>query len=844
MSYNSDLSSKNIAVEGKSGGYSGGRAKPAKTGHSGTAPGFLSDSSSAAISKKIGPFDREGSILEDTVASPSLLRAKGLWGGWFLVLNHHSCPQSVIESCKGQVLKYLDVPTEAAFVKRAKYMLCWYMAWYLRNDLPSPPSVGEEWHHTGAWRRYARSRRFLNEKSTHLWYSLLQGKRAALPLTKDMVLTTYRKHRESMQIVDPIDQPTLESVFEQLLPVLNQVRARLTNSYRTSPDLESLGEPLWSPSNAACFESSRKHGGQKGYLRKHVEMRLRDEGRALSFDHFDVEENPKLQVQKEFIRMEFFTRIRIKGVMRYNQVVEFYGHPGPTELWTDVMSESILTYDTSRKLKCEIYGILEPLKVRVISKGEAVPYYAAKELQKRLHGAMRNMDCFRLIGRPLCPTDLVDLRENPVQSGEGDLLWFSIDYSSATDWLSASLSAKILGFLIEDLPERLQELWLRVLAPHKCEYPPVRVDRSTEGSGHDSSRCGACKKGICSGSRSTVTLEPVEQTNGQLMGSPLSFPILCLANLGLYLEVCKDDGRDIREKLLGVLANGDDMIYVAPESKWDEHVDVGRRVGLVMTPGKAYKHRTFANANSTCFHYPLAREGSTPKQIDFLNAGLMLGQNKVLDTTLDEIKVTSRSACINQVLKGSLPGKQKTVLSWYLKRHREDIQRECGWRNLFIDPTLGGMGVEPPLGWKFEITGLQRLVATQLYLELGPRAEFFGSGPVSGPVPPEFMPGVEPWETKELSEKDLRPKYSRFLCRSSEFHVLQDHLMHLRMSPTGPSGQYSYLRTKRKLSEVRARAVRPWRAPWKHSSPTFIQELLFELDLALEEEPIGGWEYD
>jgi hypothetical protein len=221
----------------------------------------------------------------------------------------------------------------------------------------------------------------------------------------------------------------------------------------------------------------------------------------------------------------------------------------------------------------------------------------------------------------------------------------------------------------------------------------------------------------------------------------------------------------------------------------------------------------------------------------------MLGQNKVMDTTLDEIKVTSRSACINQVLKGSLPGKQKTVLSWCLKQHKEDIQRECGWRNLFIDPTLGGMGVEPPLGWKYEITGLQRLVATQLYLELGPQAEFLGCGPVSVPVPPEFMPGVEPWETKALSEKNLRPKYSRSLCRSDEFHVLQDHLMHLRMSPTGPSGQYSYLRTKRKLSEVRARAVRPWRAPWKVSPPSFVQELLFELDKYLEEEePIGGWE--
>jgi len=56
------------------------------------------------------------------------------------------------------------------------------------------------------------------------------------------------------------------------------------------------------------------------------------------------------------------------------------------------------------------------MKVRVISKGPAIPYYRAKELQKALHSALRGMPQFRLIGRWLCPTDLMDLDDSRSES--------------------------------------------------------------------------------------------------------------------------------------------------------------------------------------------------------------------------------------------------------------------------------------------------------------------------------------------------------------------------------------------------------------------------------------------
>jgi hypothetical protein len=702
----------------------------------------------------------------------------GLFRGLMKVLRHHRCPKEVLSDCRRQFLDYLNVESEAEFYRRAKYLLGLYMAWYLKVETPEAPD-GVAFKHTGRWRGWARSRRFVNRANTHLWYSFLQAKRCAMPLSQDMVFATYEKHRVAMSREDPIDQVTLDSVFDGLLGVLEPVRHALTSAYRTSDDLETLSETSWAPSENAAFEASKADGGQKQALID-AATRRRDgvssalgEAAAELFGHEYIEESEDdyfgraspsapvaTRVLPDLVRMQFYPKVVLNGRVYTNHVVEYYEYVDRQGVWDDLLTDEVLQYDTGRPLKCMIYGILEPLKIRVISKGEAVPYYASKELQKRLHAILRSYDCFRLIGRPLCPTDLMDCAANPVETGTGKTKWFSVDYSSATDCLSASLSAKILGYLVQDLAKRMEEIWLRVLAPHLCEYPPVKV-KKTDGK-HDSARCEACRAGICEGQWQRVTVPPVLQKNGQLMGSPLSFPILCLANLGLYLEVIRDDPRSLQEKLAGVLVNGDDMLYVAPESLWERHVSLGRKVGLEMTPGKAYKHSVFANANSTCFHFDLDNEGSTPWQIDFLNTGLLFGQNKVLqkDVSVDAEAQHHRVPVINQLLKGALPGKQKSLLKEYIRMHKDDITKECAGRNLFMDPSLGGMGVKPPLGWKWEVTERQRMTATVMAQKLGRFAEF-GQGPLRGVELPEPMDKVHPFMRLETVEKESFHLYSR-----------------------------------------------------------------------------------
>jgi hypothetical protein len=327
--------------------------------------------------------------------------------------------------------------------------------------------------------------------------------------------------------------------------------------------------------------------------------------------------------------------------------------------------------------------------------------------------------------------------------------WFSVDYSAATDGLSWKYSGAIFRKIIEDLPYEKRFQAETVLGPHNLHYPVP--------------------------GRKGVTFKGVQQ-NGQLMGSILSFPILCLANLGVYLSTTEDSQQcwSDRQRLRHVLINGDDMVYSANPDLWDRHVETAAKVGLEMSVGKAYRHPVYANVNSTSVHYDLRntkmysiREFSeqnrgTPFQIDFLNTGLFYGQHKVQGTTECDNKknclldqdadiakkwntgLTSEErffkllqtvgiddnedrdtlvSCLNQLLKGSLPGRQSTLLSKFLTTHKEELKKEClglrkvgtklnvFTRNLFLPIPMGGMGVTPPLNFKFRVEKVQREVA-------------------------------------------------------------------------------------------------------------------------------------
>lgn len=95
-----------------------------------------------------------------------------------------------------------------------------------------------------------------------------------------------------------------------------------------------------------------------------------------------------------------------------------------------------------RPLNARVEVIPEPLKARIITKGESLPYYASMPLQKDAWRTLVEKEEFSLIGEPLSEQHFIAIDQGTRQLldavGLPDItftLWVSGDYSAATDGL-------------------------------------------------------------------------------------------------------------------------------------------------------------------------------------------------------------------------------------------------------------------------------------------------------------------------------------------------------------------------------------------------------------------------
>jgi len=140
-------------------------------------------------------------------------------------------------------------------------------------------------------------------------------------------------------------------------------------------------------------------------------------------------------------------------------------------------------------------------------------------------------------------------------------VWISGDYTAATDSFSMEGSRALMEGILESIPHQPTKRWaMKELSSHLLVYP--------EETG----------------------LEPVLQESGQLMGSLLSFPLLCLLN------DCTAEASGVKPDKY--LINGDDILIRAnPEvyPKWKEQV---QNYGLDLSLGKNYIHPRYGTINS------------------------------------------------------------------------------------------------------------------------------------------------------------------------------------------------------------------------------------------------------
>jgi hypothetical protein len=603
--------------------------------------------------------------------------------------------------------------SEIDFVPNAKYWKDWPLARFLQNPLPPMPT---------SWKRSAMSALFSGETGRYLRrlavypadrsdsmhyyravFGLAQSKRGFAQVPSSFIAKSMNKHATQLS-TPPTSDPDLISA--KLFAETFFKGFRCPKIFSALPHIEG--------STKACVENSREGGGAREFLRT-----LTAEYHGLYTTESDV-------------------LIRMFNPNGY-QVVEERGLPPLTAgdwrvlalSYTPAKSRSYLsphTHDKIEKLLIEqpdaaglpyarVASVLEPLKVRLITAMDAVRTHVSRPLQVALWKYLRSSPVFQLIGEPVTEAIIHALIERHRKNGGGEDPFVSGDYSAATDGLDIRLSKVILEVILDNLDPEDQP-YREVIASSLLEQVLIYP--------------------------SWTKIDPVVQKNGQLMGSVLSFPLLCLANLFAYIQSLPNASDILKSRRLmdrlAVLVNGDDILFRSSDIHYENWSREISKVGFNKSVGKNFRHPRFFTVNSIPIEY---RPALTPAQFwrgwswadmddstipwlvsqvptvliaGFLNVGLLTGQ----------AKLTGREALGALPLSGWHAGSVLSALNpsqahkWFLKYHKIEILKQTRFGsttlNIFAHPLLGGLGFSVPPGIEPRFSPEQRRIAQSLFL--------------------------------------------------------------------------------------------------------------------------------
>jgi len=404
-----------------------------------------------------------------------------------------------------------------------------------------------------------------------------------------------------------------------------------------------------------------------------------------------------------------------------------------------------------------VVPLCEPLKVRIITKGEQLPSYLAKTLQKTMKTYINGFPSMVLTTRPLQIEDFrtVWKLERDIESRLGIDLKFtehvSGDYRAATDKLNIGFTKLIFERFLEclNIPQADRNIYRSVLYEQEIHYKtgtgelrnmkefrkynlsddlnPVKIEEHRlakkqhkidwiKEHGPIKSKADADTM-TKNGPQIGMTFS-VKQQNGQLMGSILSFPVLCLANLICYKcaldEYVNIDNtgpkRYVKVQDLPVLINGDDIYFRSNPvfyGIWRKYLDIA---GFVLSQGKNYVHSSVFTINSQCFQYISKTDKIV--EITYLNVGLLIGQSKS-GTMGENLPIWD---LYNKVLKGSY--NKLDTHKRFLYFHKDSIAKvsKCGNFNLFLPRVLGGLGfIRPDPALPVRITRFQSQLGTYFH---------------------------------------------------------------------------------------------------------------------------------
>jgi hypothetical protein len=625
---------------------------------------------------------------------------------------------------------------EGTAIKWLKFHTSYAFAYGLNQDeLPVAPGPLEEEERAGipvggdvgkVVRRVLARARTGNWAARRTCYDILMSKLGMPVVPESFVEQTFRDHQKVLTEPREVSMlPDKAHVHAVVKEKIDEICRTLFHGERFGPSVggPTLREQDLIPSMRASFSTTLGDGGAFGSLiRKHLHA-----------DYF-----PRAD---ELLGMVETAPGRVREVrwLDFSYLVESFQR-SVDRTWMERLTD---------RLDATPCAILEPLKVRVITKGQDEEYYRALELQKHMHGVMRRHPVFKYIGQPATNEDFLEAFGTKDDLLE-DQFYVSGDYKAATDNLDPSLSAyaweRICWYTQYFRPPT--SLAEAEAGPDCVHYRPFTVRLTDTPYYQLGLKC-------LTQHRLHYKFGTFDQCWGQLMGSPVSFPILCLVNAAATLA---SQGWKF-SRVLPLRINGDDVGFITNSSGYSSWKAVTRDCGLEFSVGKNYTSRDFLIMNSelrrppkkgclVCRRSSLGMVGFPEDYEERLTFhALSLGTGRVwdydvlvpheadyheelleekvqdpwhLEGFLNQALLTRKikkgteagnrqdvywwdlSSRAEEVVRGLKPETRDSVLSMFYRRHRDVISEMPRSANLFFAKSLGGAGCPMPANYEFD----------------------------------------------------------------------------------------------------------------------------------------------
>jgi hypothetical protein len=419
-------------------------------------------------------------------------------------------------------------------------------------------------------------------------------------------------------------------------------------------------------------------------------------------------------------------------------------------LWWRMLRRSLTE---SREI--EPVALPEALKTRVITKGPPIHQTVLRGHWHFLHQRLRQHKVFQLLGAPETEQYVLQQLGYHLEPHE---YYLSGDYEAATDnirsWvtdLAAEAVGEAVGWGVTE-----SALVRGVLTQHLI---PITEDVQHEVF---------FRTGL------KLQVGTYLQETGQLMGSRMSFPFLCIINAAMSrwaLEIAQGAKIALRDARL--MVNGDDVAMRGPSGLYEAWRRITSYVGLKESVGKTYFSRSFVDINSRSFRrsdtdkkLQFEREDGTKytrltrlHAVPFVNMGLVLGLKRsgtrIGLSDQDDPRNNVGTRC-RELLTMAAPEQHPIIMKVFLNKHREVLTASgLPW---FIPEWLGGLGL-PPGPWG---------QASQLDLRIAARIlrAWKHERPIS------LAHQSNKWKTWAVAEKTLpEPTFARTKGPDTEFYA-------------------------------------------------------------------------